>query len=314
MDDRMDPETGEILEPEVVSLSVVQAQEAAMIDVAVRTAKSYPRTIKAFQRDLESWSCASPEIAAECFYTLERNKKGGGKAVIIGPSIRFAELLQAAYTNIVVTSEIVEEAERYVVVQASVRDMERNLGTRLQVRRSIWGKYGRFSEDMIQTTVNAATSLAIRNCVVRVVPKALWLGIWERAKEVARGKAASLEERKTTAEKALASVGIQSERCLAFLGKPSWKDVDADDLLALQVIYREVRNGERDPSTVGVDAPVPPTEEAKAAEEAIQKGRKATGKKAKATAPKPPEPEPEPEQAAEPEAKQDGGAVQEGMI
>lgn len=288
-------------EPAALVPTVVEAQERAAIDVAVSTARRYPRTIQAFQRDLETWACASPEIAAECSYVLEReNRRTGEVKIITGPSVRFAELLLAAYRNLAVDVRLESDDGKRVTVVAICRDMERNVAQRVPVTRSVSGKYGRYSDDMVTVTTLAAAALAKRNAIVGVVPKALWFPIWRKAQDLVRGDVKSIEERKGLAFKALASVGVPAERVLAYLGKPSAKDMDADDLLVLHVVYREIKEGERDPSTIGSPRKSEETADPAAAAstqatEAVEKGR-AKGRSAKAPA-KPAEPSPEPEKA-----------------
>ena len=62
MTEAIDMETGEVTQmPSAVSS--VQAQDTALIDVQVRTARAYPRSVQDFQRDLETWATADQEIA-----------------------------------------------------------------------------------------------------------------------------------------------------------------------------------------------------------------------------------------------------------
>jgi hypothetical protein len=319
-------ETGEIRGMETLALapSVVEAQERAAIDVAVSTAKRYPRDVALFQRELGKWSMASAEVATECFYVLERENRRSGKMTrIVGPSVRFAELILAAYRNLVVDTRLESDDGERVTVVAICRDMERNVAQRVPVTRRITDRQGRrYSEDMVAVTIQAAAAVAKRNAIMGIVPKALWLQAYEQAMACARGDVKSMTERTGAALKALASVGVTELRVLAYLGKTSMKEVDADDLLALQVVYREVRSGERDPDSVGAKQAQPAEAQAKAAEaeKAVAAGR---AKGRKPTAPPPPEaqaPTPTPTvtpvaaPAAPPVTKPDVPQVPEGAI
>lgn len=284
-------EMGEIVVAETMALapSVVEAQERAAIDVAVSTAKRYPRDVALFQRELGKWSMASPDVATECFYVLEReNRRTGRTTRIVGPSVRFAELILAAYRNLVVDTRLESDDGERVTVVAICRDMERNVAQRVPVTRRVTDRSGRrYSEDMVAVTIQAAAAVAKRNAIMGIVPKALWLQAYEQAMACARGEVKSLTEQVGAALKALAAVGVPELRVLAYLGKTSAKDVDADDLLTLRVVYREVRGGERDPDSVGAKEAQPAEAQAKAveAEKAVAAGR---AKGRKPTAPPPP--------------------------
>jgi hypothetical protein len=240
-------ETGEILES--AGLSIVQAHESAAMDVQVATAQKLGRSIKHFQADLESWACATQEIAEECTYVL---RKGGNR--IIGPSIRFAELLQVAYRHIVVDTFIEEETHSYVVVGAMARDLFRNVAVRARVRRNVLKSDGktRYSQDVIQSTVQAAASLALRNAIIRLIPKALWLPVWLKSRDVAQGTGGDgkpvipFSERVERAFKYLQTFGATPDQVLAYLGKDSKQDLDADDVADLANKARSIRAGEID--------------------------------------------------------------------
>ena len=241
-----DPIEGEV---EVVAITAVaQQHEAAAMDIQVATAQTLGRSISAFQKDLEDWACFSQEIAEECTYIL---KKGG--TTIVGPSIRFAELLQQAYRHIVCDTFIEEEAERHVVVGAMARDLFRNTAIRARVRRNIVTKHGkRYGPDMIQTTTQAAGSLALRNAIIRLIPKALWQPIWLKSRDTAQGvdengkRVVPFSESVIRAIKFLGSFEVSEQEILAHLGYESRADIDQNDLTLLRNKARSIRAGEID--------------------------------------------------------------------
>lgn len=272
--------------------SVAEAHERAAIDVAVSTARRYPRTIKTFQNDLESWACATTEIATECFYVLERENRRTGKVTrIVGPSVRFAELVLAAYRNLAADVKVESDDGTRVTVVAVARDMERNVAVRVPVVRRVVDRDGRrYSDDMVTMTIMQGAAVAKRNAIIGLVPRALWTSVLEKAKALARGDTKSLTERLGEAIKAFAALGVREENLIAFLGKPSLKDVDADDLLALRVVYDEIKKGERDPDTIRAAekraeaSPAAQAEAAAATVAATKAGRKKSAPAAPETA------------------------------
>jgi hypothetical protein len=146
------------------------------LDVVVSTAKQFPRSIAKF-RDLSSeMTLSSVEFAAQSFYALPRAGKW-----ITGPSIRFAETLQHAWGNCRAAARVTEEQEKYVVAQGVFIDCEANTMVSMEVKRRIVDKEGnRYNTDMVQTAGNAACSIALRNAILRGIPKALWSTVYDK--------------------------------------------------------------------------------------------------------------------------------------
>lgn len=193
-----------LADEDVIVLTPVEAPSVALertqqdiqtrgeVDMQISTAKQYPRDIARFLRQAETLATISDDIAASCFYKLKRSGKD-----IEGPSVRFAEIVATAWGNIRIDARTVSEDARFVYAEGVAWDLERNNAIRFGTRRRITTKNGdRFSDDMIATTANAAAAIALRNCVFRVVPKAFWEPVYEKAKEVAVGSAETLSERR----------------------------------------------------------------------------------------------------------------------
>ena len=67
---------------------------------------------------------------------------------------------------------------------------------------------------MIMTTANAATSIALRNVVFRVVPRAYINEIYEAARKAAAGSARTLKQRRMEMIQYFESLGIQQRQIL----------------------------------------------------------------------------------------------------
>src|SRR5215475_10940121 len=86
----------------ILTPSAIEAIERAEVDVAITTAKRYPRDPAIVKRDMREMATKDPRIAASCTYTLPR----AGKE-ITGPSVRMAEIAFAAYGNLNAGTRIV---------------------------------------------------------------------------------------------------------------------------------------------------------------------------------------------------------------
>lgn len=227
------------MEVEIIKTApdVIRAQDEALIDRQVATARAYPRSLAQFQSDLLTLVTSDAEFAEECTYAIRR----GGKR-ITGPSVRFAEIILSTWEHIFCDTRVVEEQLRYVTVEATCRDAQRNSVARIQVRRRITKKDGRrFDDDMITVTINAAISLAMRNAIFRVVPKPLWLAAWRESIKGAQGDAKGFTARRDAAIKWLTEHGSTVERILHYCRKRDVEDLEIDDILDLRQIARQVK-------------------------------------------------------------------------
>lgn len=257
MDEGQDMVTldGEILP---VASQEVSPAIAAEINQGVATAKRYPRRgMKEIADAITSLATLDEKFAAECMYTLDR----GGKA-ITGPSIRFAEMVRSQYGNIRVAARFVridaDDPERAaVIVEAVALDMQNNQSEIIPNRRSIMtsGKYGKkptmYSADMINMTVNAATSLARRNAILAVVPKAIWIGALHRVVKVLQGDAATLDTRRREMITAFGRKGVAESDVLAALGVKAIEDITLEHMPAMAGFVTAIAEGETPASVFG---------------------------------------------------------------
>lgn len=219
-------------------VSVVEAQSRAEIDIQITTAKHYPRNIqKVFSSALQTVE-SSRDIAEACFYTLPRS---GRK--IVGPSVRLAEIMATNWGNLRVKTTIIDEGQDSVICQATCIDLETNVGVSVEVRRRIRDAKGeRFNDDMITVTTNAASAIAFRNAVFKVIPAVFVQPIFERARQLAVGKETELDTRRAKCVKYFESLGVPAPTLLKHLGKLKVNDIKLEDieyLLGIQNALKE---------------------------------------------------------------------------
>jgi hypothetical protein len=283
---------GEDQEPEIIAAGALTQITKGEVNMQVATAKEFPRSLKRFREEVLSMATIDKETAVECTYTIPR----GGK-FIVGPSIRFAELLATGWGNIREEKRSLEPEDAVVRGQGTAWDMERNRLVRAEVARRITDKNGvRYNEDMISTTSNAAASIAHRNAILACIPKALWRGIHERVQEVGAGDAKTLPENRRGWFEWWAKAGVSEARILLALRKPSLEDVGLADLGILQGLCTAYREGGLDLDQAFPTPEVP--EDLPSGKHSFTKPRAAKPKpkpKPKAKPKAEPEPEPEPE-------------------
>ena len=219
----------------------------AEIDTQIATAHAFPRKIALFQKKALDMLLLNVETAEECFYVLERkDKKSGQVKKIEGPSIRLAEIVMAAYGNMRAGRRVAGEDEDFITGQGICHDLENNTAITVEVQRRITNSSGyRYSADMIGVTANAASAIAVRNAIFFIVPKALWLPLYRKAREAARGEEKTLDVRRTALMTWAKSQGVSEELVCRKLGVPGVQDIGLDELVELRGIYNTIRDGEQ---------------------------------------------------------------------
>lgn len=233
------PLEGEIL-PATMEGGMAAQINASEINQQIATAHRFPRSIATFRKQALERVTLSESIARECIYALPRDKK-----IIEGPSARFAEIIASAYRNMRCGARVVSDTGDFIVAQGVAHDLEANVAIAFEVQRRITDSKGkRYSMDMIGVTGNAASSIALRNAILKAVPKAFWSDIYAAAKKVIVGDVKTLHERRATAMKELAVFGATEAQVLAVLGRAGVQDVTIDDLVVLAGILTALKEGD----------------------------------------------------------------------
>lgn len=233
---------GEIIETEIereesASVAILARSEtASQLDAAHR----YPRKVKSFLNEALTLATLNRDVAESCIYALPRAGK-----TIAGPSVRLAEIIASAYGNLHVASRIVDTTDKMVIAQGIAWDLEKNLKISAEVHRRITNKYGkRYDDDMIGVTGAAASSIAIRNAIFRVVPRAYVDQLYAKVKEVAVGDAKTLSTRREEVTARLQKIGVPLDRLLARVDAKGIVDIGLEQLEVLVGLGTNIKNKE----------------------------------------------------------------------
>lgn len=226
-----------------VESSTVALLNKSEIDQQITTAHKYPRSIKKFRDETLQMVTLNENVAAECIYSLPR----GGKT-IEGASARFAEVVASAWGNSRAGARVVNDQGNFVTAQGVFHDLEKNVAITYEVQRRITDKNGkRFSDDMIVVTANAACSVALRNAILKGVPKAFWSDMYEAARKTVMGDYKTLANRRADALKAFQAYGISAEQVCATLGVHGIEDISLENLVTLRGILTAIKDGDTTP-------------------------------------------------------------------
>lgn len=266
---------------EIKQADIIQAVNRAEIDIQVATAKQYPRDINNTLNKIATYATMDKETAEDCFYVLRRKGSNGQDSVIEGLSVRMAEIIAGCWGNIRVQTRIVGNDGKMITAQAICHDLETNFAVSKEVKRRITDRNGRtFSEDMQVVTGNAAASIAFRNAVLAVIPKAVTKKVINEVKQVALGQAIDLETARTNCLQNFAKAGVTEDMLLQYLGINSVAEIDKEAIFELRATWNAIKEG----TTTVQESFIAPALEAKKEAEAKKKAVTAEDKASKAMA------------------------------
>jgi hypothetical protein len=223
--------------------STVALLNKSEIDQQIATAHRYPRSIKRFRDESLQMVTLSENIAQECIYALPRDGK-----VIEGPSARFAEVVASAWGNSRAGARVVSDQGDFVTAQGVFHDLERNVAITYEVQRRIVDRQGRrYKPDMIGVTANAACSVALRNAILKGIPKAFWSDMYAAARKTAAGDMKSLANKRADAIKSFQIYGVTEQQILDLLKRPGIQDIGLDDLVILHGVLTAIKEGDTTP-------------------------------------------------------------------
>lgn len=229
---------------EVKQADMLTAINRAEVDIQIATAKQYPRDVNAVLNKIATYATMDRETAEDCFYVLRRKDANGQDAVIEGLSVRMAEIIAGAWGNLRVQTRIIGNDGRMITAQAVCHDLETNFAVSKEVKRSIMTKKGyTYSQDMQVVTGNAAASIALRNAVLTVIPKAVTKRIINEVRKVALGQSIDLETSRQNIIAYFGKMGVTQQQILDHLGIKDLKEIDQQAVFELRGTANAIKEG-----------------------------------------------------------------------
>ena len=218
--------------------------ESANVDVQVSTAKRYPRDMRRSVNNSIVMATMNEEVARSCGYALPR----GGKPVT-GPSVHLAKIIVSNWGNMRTEAKVVQITDKQVISRGTAWDLENNVASAFEVRRSIVDKYGkRYSDDMITVTGNAANAIAYRNAVFAVIPKSITDRIYRAAQQFITGDLSDndvlLKKRTKIFADFKNTYGIDENTVVKICGKNTDQQIGADEIALLVGLLQSLKDGD----------------------------------------------------------------------
>lgn len=229
---------------EIKQADMLTAINRAEVDIQISTAKQYPRDLNAVLNKIATYATMDKETAEDCFYVLRRKDANGQNSVIEGLSVRMAEIIAGAWGNLRVQTHIVGNDGRMITAQAICHDLETNFAVSKEVKRSIVTKKGyTYSQDMQVVTGNAAASIAFRNAVLTVIPKAVTKRIINEVKQVALGQSIDLETSRQNIIGYFGKLGVNQQQLFDYLGISKVEEIDKQRVFELRATANAIKEG-----------------------------------------------------------------------
>jgi hypothetical protein len=248
----------------VLATDLYQQQTKGEIDIQISTAHAYPRNVTRSINNAIAIVSMDEETAKTCVYALPRGNKQ-----VSGASVHLAKILAQCWGNMRIDTKVISIDQKHVTSQAVAFDLESNLAIRVEVKRSITGRTGRFNDDMITMTGNAANAIALRNAVFSVIPRAVIDKAYKAAKQTITGDISDntkmIAKRIQVVNALKDAYGVTEKEVLAVIHRQSINHIDADDIVTLIGFGQAIHDGdatvenifrkpiEKDPASNGVE-------------------------------------------------------------
>ena len=234
-------------EPEVMEREIPYIDGGALavitrgeIDMQVATAHKFPRSVSRFQGEVMSLVTLNEQVAQECIYALPRDGK-----IIEGASARFGEIIAHAWGNCRAGARVVDDRGEFVTAQGVFHDLEKNCAITYEVKRRITTKDGkRYKPDMIGVTANAACSIALRNAIMKGVPRAFWSAAYDAARKVIMGDFQTLANRRAAALEAFQKFGVKPEQIFDKLEIKGVEEISLEHIVILRGLLTALKDGD----------------------------------------------------------------------
>lgn len=232
------------IEPGQIQIAQADTIERASVDSQVATAKQYPRDVRKCINNSIVIVTMDIETAKSCSYALSR----GGK-LITGPSVHLAKILATNWGNIRTEAKVVQITDKQIISRGTAWDLETNVASAFEVSRSIVDSKGkRYSNDMIVVTGNAVNSIAYRNAVFAVIPKAITDRVYQAAQKFITGDLSDADKllkfRTTLINTFKNEYGISESEVIKLCGKQTTNQIKTDEITFLVGVSQSLKDGD----------------------------------------------------------------------
>lgn len=231
----------EVIKEDTGLMQVSEARAIAEVQASFVIAKKFPRNeFGALAKIMDT--CKRPFLAEKALYAYP---KGG--TLVTGPSIRLAEAIAQAWTNIDYGFNEISQQAGISVIECYAVDKENNSCKRItfQVPHTRDTKQGKKkitdAREIYEICANQA-SRRIRNCILALVPGDVQEAAVDQIKKTLEGGITSVQDAIKKMVLAFDELGVKAEHIEKRLGHKLDATI-ASEIVTLKGIYRSIRDG-----------------------------------------------------------------------
>lgn len=238
-------ENSQVQTLEVMQTEQLQSMDRAEIDMQIATAKRFPRDIQQCLDNIRALSMIDEETMESCFYHLERKDKDGQIKEIEGMSVRMAEIFVSCWGNLRVATRIIGNDGRKITAQGICFDVQNNVAVSSETSRRITNKSGKtYSDDMQIVTGNAASAIAFRNAVFKVIPAAVTKSVTNEIKQrLLEMTSTKISQKRRNAVEWFTKRGVTEDELRKYLGTDNLETISAEEIVELRGVATAIREG-----------------------------------------------------------------------
>lgn len=238
-------ENSQVQTLEVMQAETLQSMDRAEIDMQIATAKRFPRNIQQCLNNIRALSMIDEETMESCFYHLERKDKDGQIKEIEGMSVRMAEIFVSCWGNLRVATRIIGNDGRKITAQGICFDVQNNVAVSSETSRRITNKSGKtYSDDMQIVTGNAASAIAFRNAVFKVIPAAVTKSVTNEIKQrLLEMTSTKISQKRRNAVEWFTKRGVTEDELRKYLGTDNLETISAEEIVELRGVATAIREG-----------------------------------------------------------------------
>lgn len=238
-------ENSQVQTVEVMQAETLQSMDRAEIDMQIATAKRFPRNIQQCLDNIRALSMIDEETMESCFYHLERKDKDGQIKEIEGMSVRMAEIFVSCWGNLRVATRIIGNDGRKITAQGICFDVQNNVAVSSETSRRITNKSGKtYSDDMQIVTGNAASAIAFRNAVFKVIPAAVTKSVTTEIKQkLLEMTSTKINQKRRNAVEWFTKRGVTEDELRKYLRTDNLETISAEKIVELRGVATAIREG-----------------------------------------------------------------------
>jgi hypothetical protein len=223
---------------DIVTPTALEAIQRAEVDIAIATAKRYPRDIARSIKMCRELALRNPQIAQRCNYAVPR----AGKK-IIGPSVHFARIVAYSWGNATALSRVIACDRDNAHIQGVFHDLQTNLRIGIEMDWPVQAPHEKTDErwkDQMTLAKRAGGAVGLRTAIFNVIPMVLFDDIAQQAKVVAIGDEKTFEERRNAAIAECKKLGVTQGMIYRTLERNGMESITTDDLIYLHGLLTSI--------------------------------------------------------------------------